>query len=80
MKCFPVLFVFALLTTSSCGYKEEVEEPDYDNMVMVEEEVEWTTGQEVDGKIIAGDLPESQEHSILEIPGEEREGSFEELL
>jgi hypothetical protein len=70
----------ALLTASSCEKKEESDEPDYDNMVMADEEDEWTTGQEFNGKLITGELPEVQENSILEIPGEEKEGSFEELL
>jgi hypothetical protein len=81
MRRFPILFsILALLATSSCEKQEEAEEPDYDNMVMADEEDEWTTGQEFNGKLITGDLPDAQEHSILEIPGEEKEGSFEELL
>ena len=73
------LALLVLLSFSSCNPREAVEEPDYDNMVMVEDEEEWTTGHELDGKTIAGDSPQLQEHSILEIPGAEKEGCFEEL-
>jgi hypothetical protein len=55
MKQFSVLFsLLALLTASSCTQKEEEQEPDYENMVMADEEDEWTPGQ--DEKVIAGDL------------------------
>jgi len=66
MKQFPVLFsVLVLLTTSSCTQKEEEQEPDYENMVMVDEaDDEWTPGQERDEKAIA-DL-DPQEFMILD--------------
>ena len=80
MRRFPVLFsILALLMVASCDKKEEVDEPDYDHMVMADEEEEWTTGQEFNGKLLAGEVPETQEVTVLEILGEEREGSFEEL-
>ncbi|MGC1879164.1 MAG: hypothetical protein WA678_07305 [Rhabdochlamydiaceae bacterium] len=49
IKLFSLL---VLLATSSCSQKEEEQELDYENMVMVDEEEEWSTDQ-VDGKIIA---------------------------
>ena len=85
MKHFPVSLVLSMmLMTFGCGQQEELEEPDYDNMVMADEEDEWTTGQELtgqelDGKVIAGERPEAQEDLILEILGDEKERSFEEL-
>jgi hypothetical protein len=64
MKHFSVLFsLLALFVASSCTPKEEEQEPDYENMVMADEEDEWTSGQEQDGKAIAGDL-EPQEFLI----------------
>jgi hypothetical protein len=63
MKQLPALFLFILLGTVSCSPKEEEQEPDYENMVMADEEDEWTTG---DRKSIAKDLPDPQELIILE--------------
>lgn len=52
---FSVLFSLLVVSTiSSCTPKEEEQELDYENMVMADEEEEWTPGQ--DGKVIAGDL------------------------
>jgi hypothetical protein len=54
MKKFPILFfLLALIAGSSCTQKEEEQELDYDNMVMVDEEEEWTPGNEGDTKTIA---------------------------
>ena len=69
MKHLPaILSLLALFSLSSCGQKEEESEIDYDNMVMADEEEEWTTVGE-DQKVIANDaLPDPQELIILEAP------------
>lgn len=66
MRQFLVFFsMLALIGGISCTSKEEEQEPDYDHMVMADEEEEWTTG---DRKSIAKDLPDPQELIILEVP------------
>jgi hypothetical protein len=37
-----LIFVFLLVIVGSCSPKDEEHEPDYDNMVMVDEEEEWS--------------------------------------
>lgn len=64
MRIFP-FFLLTILSIVSCTPKEEEQEPDYDSMVMADEEDEWSTG---DRKSIAGDLPDPQELIILEVP------------
>ncbi len=59
------IFCLLLVCTVSCTPKEEVQEPDYDHMVMGEDEEGWSTG---DRKMIAGELPDPQELIILEVP------------
>ena len=67
MRTFLISSVLLLNLLSSCTPKEEEEGIDYDNMVMLEEEEEWTTGLESGS--IAGDLvPYPQEVVILETP------------
>ncbi|MBS0604962.1 MAG: hypothetical protein JSS60_08020 [Verrucomicrobia bacterium] len=67
MRHLPVLFsLMALFAVSSCSQKEEGEEPDYDNMVMADEEDDFTSDEERDRKVIAGDLPDPRELIILE--------------
>lgn len=52
-----------------CDAKQEEEEIDYDGMVKNEETPEWTSGPELDGKLIAGDLyPTPQEVLAQESP------------
>ncbi len=73
MKHLPLLFsLMALFALSSCSQKEEEVEPDYDNMVMADEEEDWVSDQERDRKVIAGDLPDPQERIILELPDPKR--------
>jgi hypothetical protein len=64
MKNLPVLFCL-MLFFAGCSPKEEEQEPDYENMVMADDDEEWSTG---DRKNIAGDLPDPQELIILETP------------
>ncbi|MBS0652111.1 MAG: hypothetical protein JSR39_01145 [Verrucomicrobia bacterium] len=55
------------LILAGCDSKTEEEEVDYDRMVNNEEVTEWTSGPELDGKLIAGDLfPEPQEVMVQE--------------
>ncbi len=57
----------ALVALSSCTPKEEEVEPDYDNMVMADdEEDDWISDEEKDRKVIAGDLPDPYEQLIVE--------------
>ena len=73
MKRLPVLFsLLALFALSSCSQKEEEEGPDYDNMVMADEEDHWISDEERDRKVIAGDLPDPRERIILELPDPKR--------
>ena len=41
-------------------------EPDYDNMVMADEEEEWITDEERDRKVVLADPPDPQELLIVE--------------
>lgn len=53
-----------LLSLAACSPKEE-EEIDYDSMVMLEQEEEWTSSRPE--KLIAGDVsPDPQEVVIME--------------
>ena len=56
MKQISILLCSLLMVATSCTQKEEEQELDYDNMVMVDEEEEWIPAQEKHGKAIAGDL------------------------
>ena len=66
MRYFPIIFSsLALFALPSCSQQEKEQEPDYENMVMADdEEGEWSTLQ--DQKTIAGDLPDPQELIIIE--------------
>ncbi len=73
MRRLPVLFSFLTLLAVACTSKEEAQEPDYDNMVMADQEETPISDEERDRKVIAGDLPVPQELLILEpstIPNE----------
>jgi len=59
------IFSLLLAALASCSSQQKEQEPDYDNMVMVDEE-EWITDEERDRKIIAGDPPDPQELIILD--------------
>ncbi len=72
-----ILFFLAVIATA-CSSKEESQEPDYDNMVMADEE-EWMSDEEKDRKVIAGDLPVPQELIILEPSNLEQEAPSEHL-
>ena len=74
MRCFLLFFpLTGVLLLSSCSVEEEEEGPDYENMVMIEEEEEWITDQEQGWKAIAGDVPEPQERILLEFSEEKKE-------
>jgi hypothetical protein len=66
MRRLPVFYFLVILMTSSCAQKEEEEEPDYENMVMADEEDEEVSDTERDRKVIAGDHPDPYELIILE--------------
>ncbi len=66
MRRLPVLLSLMALFASSCSPKPEEEEPDYENMVMADEEDDWISDEERDRKVIAGELPDPQELIILE--------------
>lgn len=72
MKKWQIFFPFlALCAITSCSQKqEEAEEPDYDNMVMADEEEGWVTDEERDRKMIADEPPDPQELIIFELPEE----------
>jgi hypothetical protein len=67
MRFLPLFFSLVALLASSCSQKQEEEEPDYENMVMADEEEPWTSDAERDRKVIAGDLPDPQERLLLEL-------------
>jgi hypothetical protein len=71
MRLLSVLFSLVALFASSCSQKQEEEAPDYENMVMADDEDDWVLDEERDRKVIAGDLPDPQELIILE-PSAER--------
>ncbi len=62
-----LLLMAALFAVTSCSQKQEEVEPDYENMVMADEEDDWITDEERDRKVIAGDLPDPQEQVIIEL-------------
>ncbi len=62
MKYFSLLFVLL----AACSQPEEEMEPDYDNMVMADEEEEWITDEERDRKVVLADPPDPQEILIIE--------------
>ena len=64
------LLLIALFALASCSQKQEEVEPDYENMVMADEEDDWITDEERDRKVIAGDLPDPQEQVIIELSEE----------
>ena len=68
MKRYFLVFALPLsLGLSACSQQEAVEEPDYDNMVMLDEtDEEWMTDEEKDRKVIATDRPDPQELIIIE--------------
>lgn len=68
MNFLPVIFALMALFATSCSEKQEEEEPDYENMVMADEEDDWISDEERDRKVIAGDAPDPQELIFLEIP------------
>lgn len=60
---------------SACSSQEQAEvEPDYDNMVMLDEEEgpEWVSGEDKDRKLIAQDMPDPAELVIIEPYVEDR--------
>jgi hypothetical protein len=67
MKCM-LLFFPCVVLLASCSEQEKEAEPDYENMVMADDEEDWITDEERDRKVIAGDLPDPQEQLIVE-PG-----------
>ena len=68
MRLLPVIFsLVATFAVSSCTQKEQELEPDYDNMVMADEEDGFSPGDlERDRKVIAGELPDPRELLLLE--------------
>jgi phage-related protein len=66
MKILLLFFPLMALLAPSCSQKQDEEEPDYENMVMADEEDTWISDAERDRKVIAGDLPDPQERIILE--------------
>ena len=69
---FTFLSLLALLALSSCTPKEEESQPDYDNMVMAdEEEEEWTPGQDKDEQTIADVGPQE---FLIQDPEKKTEG------
>ncbi len=66
MRRLPVLLSLMALFASSCSQKQEEEEPDYENMVMADEEDDWISDEERDRKVIASELPDPQELIIFE--------------
>ena len=55
------------LILAGCDSVKEGDEVDYDRMVNREEVIEWTSGPDLDGKLITGDLcPEPQEVMVQE--------------
>jgi hypothetical protein len=65
------LLIPLLALIAACSPKEEEEqEPDYENIVLEDEE-EWNTDEQKDRKFIVKDLPDPQEQVILEIPDQE---------
>lgn len=75
LRIFPLLLL-AFFAASSCSQKEEEQELDYDHMVMLEEEDEWSPGPESDGKeIVDLDLQES----IIQDPELKTENGLEEI-
>jgi hypothetical protein len=65
--------LFALVLISSCNPKEEEQEPDYDHMVMLEDDEEWLIG---DRKSIIEHLPDPQEIVIIETPEPQSENTL----
>jgi hypothetical protein len=61
-----LLFFPCVVFVVSCSQQEKEAEPDYENMVMADDEEDWITDEERDRKVIAGDLPDPQELLIVE--------------
>jgi hypothetical protein len=75
MHYFSLLFSLgALLFTAACGQKEEEQELDYDNMVMIDEEEEWLPNQ---GSIIVGEF--DPQESLIQDSEMKTEHASEEL-
>lgn len=67
MKRYFLFFpLFLSLSLVSCSQPEAEVEPDYDNMVMLDEPDEWMSDEEKDRKVIATDRPDPQELLIIE--------------
>jgi len=67
MRLLPVIFSLVAIIAVSCTQKEDEQEPDYENMVMADEEDGFSQDdKEKDRKVIAGELPDPQELIILE--------------
>ena len=64
MKC--AFLLSSLLVLFACSQSQEEVEPDYENLVMADEEEDGITDEERDRKVIAGDFPDPQEQIILE--------------
>ncbi len=62
MRCFSVVSLFTMVAAASCTPKEEEQEPDYDRMVMADDEEEWSPSN--DQKNVADCDP--QEFIILD--------------
>ena len=61
------LFLIILsLGVTACSQPEAEIEPDYDNMVQLEELDEWMLDEEKDRKVVMTDHPDPQELLILE--------------
>jgi hypothetical protein len=73
MRHLPVLFSLVALIAASCSQRQEEEEPDYENMVMMDEENDWTSDEERDRKVIADNLPDPQELILLDSEAIEEE-------
>jgi len=69
MKRYFLFFLLMIsLGFSACSQpKAEAEvEPDYDNMVLLEEPDEWMSDEEKDRKVVITDCPDPQELLIIE--------------
>ncbi len=60
---FPLLISLGF---SSCSQPEAEMEPDYDNMVLLDEPNEWMLEEEKDRKVVVLDKPDPQELILIE--------------
>lgn len=65
MRFLLPVFLLMQLAISSCTQREEEQEPDYDHMVMTDEDGFSPDDQERDRKVIVDDPPDPQELIIL---------------